>query len=241
MKDEIDDARIKMAHRLTILAVAAWLVAASVAGALGIVNEPGRPPLVLAGFLTLPILGFVAAYRTSASFRAFAERIPMTVLVGSHLWRFVGIGFVAAWLAGALPAGFGIPEGFGDIAAAVGALILLPMLRRGTASRGWLLAWNTFGFLDESRLGVLSAPGSNTTLMITFPVSLIPTFFVPLFLLVHALTFRRIAGMKAAAALEARGVKPPGVSFRARRARNPELFRFGADSAETGIPRRRSG
>jgi hypothetical protein len=29
--------------------------------------------------------------------------------------------------------------------------------------------------------------------MVTFPVSLIPTFFVPLFLLVHAVIFRRIA------------------------------------------------
>jgi hypothetical protein len=29
--------------------------------------------------------------------------------------------------------------------------------------------------------------------MSTFPVSLIPTFFVPLFLLLHALTFKRIA------------------------------------------------
>jgi hypothetical protein len=33
--------------------------------------------------------------------------------------------------------------------------------------------------------------------MVTFPVSLIPTFFVPLFLLLHALTFKRIANMPA--------------------------------------------
>jgi hypothetical protein len=29
--------------------------------------------------------------------------------------------------------------------------------------------------------------------MVTFPVSLIPTFFVPLFLLVHLLLFRRLS------------------------------------------------
>jgi hypothetical protein len=198
------DEWINAARRLAILAVGAWFAAAFVAGALGLVNEPGRPPLVLAGFLAVPILGFVLWYWASPSFRAFTETIPLSLLVGSHLWRFVGLGFVIAWLAGALPAGFGIPEGFADIIAAAGALILLPQVREGTASRGWLLAWNTFGFLDlvsaitvgllfsESRIGLLHTATASTRLMVTFPVSLIPTFFVPLFLLVHALTFRRV-------------------------------------------------
>ena len=199
---------IDAARRRTILAVGAWFVAAFVAGALGIVNEPGRPPLVLAGFLVVPILGFLLAYRASPSLRAFSRTIPLSLLVGSHLWRFVGIGFVAAWLAGALPAGFGIPEGFADIIAAAGALILLPSVRKGTVHRGWLLAWNTFGFLDllsaitvgllfsESTVGLLHTASSNTMLMVTFPVSLIPTFFVPLFLLVHALIFRRVSNLE---------------------------------------------
>ena len=56
-----------------------------------------------------------------------------------------------------------------------------------------LLSAITVGVLfSESAIGVLHTATSNTRLMVTFPVSLIPTFFVPLFLLVHALTFRRI-------------------------------------------------
>ena len=203
--ERVGGRRIAVARRLTYLAVGAWLLAAILAGALGIVNEPGRPPLVLGTLVAVPILGFVAAYAASPSLRAFTDRIPFSLLIGSHLWRFVGVGFIAAALTGALPAGFGFPEGIGDVIAALGALILLPMVRKGTAPRGWLLAWNTFGFVDlvsaltagllfsESALGVLHTTTSNTTLMVTFPVSLIPTFFVPLFLLVHALTFRRIA------------------------------------------------
>ncbi|MGE5277085.1 MAG: hypothetical protein ACM3SU_08830 [Acidobacteriota bacterium] len=204
MKDETGAEKVRTARRLAILAVIAWFAAAVAAGVSGIVNVPGRPPLALAGLLAIPIVGFVTAYRTSASFRAFTETIPLALLVGSHVWRFVGLGFVLAWAAGALPAGFGIPEGFGDIIAATGALLLLPAVRRGTASRGWLLAWNAFGFLDlvsaitvgilysEGPAGILGTPTSNTALMVTFPVSLIPTFFVPLFLLAHALTFRRL-------------------------------------------------
>ena len=45
-------------------------------------------------------------------------------------------------------------------------------------------------------LGVLSAGTVTTRLMVTFPVSLIPTFFVPLFLLLHALTFKRIVNLR---------------------------------------------
>jgi hypothetical protein len=209
-REGADERRVETARRITILVVIAWFLAACAAGAMGIVNEPGRPPLVLASFFVVPILGFVLAYAASPSFRAFTDTIPLGLLVGSHLWRFVGIGFVIGWLTGALPAGFGIPEGFGDIIAAAGALALLPGIRRGTVSRGWLLAWNLFGFLDllsaitvgllfsESAVGVLHTATSTTRPLVTFPVSLIPTFFVPLFLLVHALIFRRIARLEGA-------------------------------------------
>lgn len=162
---------------------------------------------MLLGYLVLPIGGFVAAYRLSGSFRTFADRLSLTLLVGSHLWRLVGVGFLIAWLTGDLPAGFAIPEGLGDIAAAAGALALLPSLVKGTVSRRWLLAWNVFGFVDlisaitmgilysNSPLGILGPGTVTTALMVTFPVSVIPTFFVPLFLLLHALTFRRIGAM----------------------------------------------
>jgi hypothetical protein len=209
MKREIDNRSVLAACTLTLVALGAWFVAACAAGLLGIINEPGRPPLVLLAFVALPIVGFVTAYLASASLRAWANGISLRLLVGLHLWRFVGLGFVIAWLTGHLPAGFGIPEGLGDAIAALGALLLLPALRKGSAPRGWLLVWNTWGFVDlvsaltmgllysNSPLGILS-PGTVTTkLMVTFPISLIPTFFVPLFLLLHALTFKKIADLGA--------------------------------------------
>jgi len=208
MFHDIDNARVARARALALVAVLVWFTAACLAGVAGIVNRPGEPPLVLLDFIAVPVLGFVAAYALSASFRAFADGLDLALLVGSHVWRFVGLGFVIAWLSGALPPGFGIPEGFGDIVAAAWALTLVPMIRRGTASRRQLLAWNTWGLVDllsaltmgvlysEGPLGLLrSGTTVSTRLMVTFPVSLIPTFFVPLFLLLPALTFRRIAGI----------------------------------------------
>jgi hypothetical protein len=200
-----DSKAVGSARALMLAAVAVWFAVAFVVGLLGGVNQPGRAPTVVLGFIVVPMLTAILAYLTSASFRAAAESLPLTLLVGSHLWRFVGVFFVAGWVEGVLPAGFGIPEGFGDIIAALGALLLLPMIRKGTAPRGWLLAWNVWGLVDlasaitmgvlysESTLGVLS-PGTPTTrLMTTFPASLIPTFFVPLFILFHLLTFKKLA------------------------------------------------
>ena len=207
MNDNIDNHKIALAGRIGIVAVTLWFVAAFFAGLAGYINEPGVPPVVLGSFIVVPIIGFIAAYLISDSFRAFTHNINLTLLVGSHLWRFVGIGFVIGWLKGTLPAGFAVLAGFCDIIAAAGALILIPMIRKGTATRGLLLTWNIFGLLDllyavisgilysNSSFGILSR-GVTTKPMATFPVSMIPSFFVPLFILLHLLTFKRIANMK---------------------------------------------
>jgi hypothetical protein len=197
--------RFSIVRLLTGLALLGWLVAAIVAASAGLVNRPGQPPVVLLVFIVVPIALGVVAYRLSPSLRAWTDRFSLTWIVGLHAWRFVGFGFVAAWLFDMLPAGFAIPEGLGDAVAAAGAVALLPGLRRGTASRTWLLLWNTFGLADllsalivgilysNGPLGVLSGGGVTTELMVTFPVSLIPTFLVPLFILLHLLTFARLA------------------------------------------------
>jgi hypothetical protein len=194
--------RIAIARVITVLALIAWFTAALRASYLGLANEP---QFVLWSFIAIPILGFLGAYAVSGSFRAFADEISLTLLVGSHIWRFVGLCFIYAWLTGNLAAGFAIPAGVGDIIVAAGSLALLPTLLRGAVPRRWLLLWNVIGLLDliaaialgalysVSSIGVLHTETQTTDLMTSFPVSLIPTFFVPLFILVHLLIFRRLA------------------------------------------------
>jgi hypothetical protein len=148
LDENVNAKNVELAGRIGMLTVLCWFVAAFVCGSTGMTNEPGRPPLVVGSFIAFPIVGFVFAYFLSASLRAFAQSISMTFLVGSHLWRFVGAGFVIGWLAGRLPAGFAVPAGFGDIIAALGALFLIPPIRKGTASKGLLYAWNIFGLID---------------------------------------------------------------------------------------------
>lgn len=193
-----------MIRLLTILAIGAWFAAAIGGGLHGIFNRSDVPPIALGAFILVPIAGFLLTYTVRSAFRIFAQHLDMRLLVGSHIWRFVGLGFVIGWLAGDLPAQFGIPEGVFDIIAALSAAILLVPLNRGEFPTRWLLVWNVFGLLDlisaitvgalysKGTLGILSAGTVTTQAMTIFPVSLIPTFFVPLFILIHLLVFVRL-------------------------------------------------
>lgn len=197
---------IAIARSVTALALIIWFGAAFRASYLGLAN---MPQFVLWSFVAIPLFGFFGAYAGSRSFRAFADEVSLALLVGSHIWRFVGIGFLYAWLTGNLAAGFAIPAGVGDIIVAAGSMAFLPALLRGAPPRRWLWWWNVIGLLDliaaitlgalysASNVGVLHTETQSTALMTSFPISLIPTFFVPLFMLVHILIFKRLGALDA--------------------------------------------
>ena len=120
---------------------------------------------------------------------------PPVFLIALNGWRFIGLGFVMAWVEGLLPGGFAWPAGLGDIAMAVTAPFVAARVAAddGFRFRGTFLAWNLFGiadFLDAVLWGTLySWPGSGptvtTALMQRLPFALIPCFFVPLVAMAH--------------------------------------------------------
>lgn len=185
-----------------ILAVAIWFLGALVAGWSGIFSDPAKGAMYVGLFVLLPLLYFSVWYIISPRFRDLAHDLDLSLIVGAHVWRYVGLGFVLAFLLGRLPAGFGIPEGLGDVIAAIFALPLALALRRGKPVRGYFVLWNIFGLADllsAISVGILYSPGSlgllrtgiSTAFMATFPVSLIPTFLVPFFILLHVLALLR--------------------------------------------------
>ena len=189
---------------LTSIFISAWFIASLVGGYFGIFNTPGEPPLSVGYFITVPIILGVLLYLFSVSFRTFANSLNLRWLTLAHTWRFVGLGFVLAWYPlHLLPAGFGIPEGLGDIAAAAFAIPLASALHHGTAQRKYFVTWNIFSLVDlvsaitmgilfsPSTFGLLVNGGLTTALMVTFPINLIPTFLVPLFILSHLLMLAR--------------------------------------------------
>lgn len=177
-----------------VAATCVWFAAAVAAGAAGFLRA-ARPPLpqVLIAGLTAALL---LAMWTAA--RDWARRVDVRALVLVHASRFVGLYFLVLYGRGELPYAFAVPGGVGDIAVAVLALAVAAWARPGTpGGRGAILAWNVFGLADivmvvatASRLA-MADPRSMQALL-HLPLSLLPTFLVPIIIATHILLFARL-------------------------------------------------
>ena len=172
-----------------------WLVAAVALGASGRLSElrPPAPQLVLVG-LTLVLL---LAGALVPGFRGWLAGLNLRQIVALHLTRFVGIYFLILYARGELPYAFAVPGGWGDIAIATGALALVLLVPDLAAHRTWVLTWNLLGFIDIVYVVVTAArlvfanPDSMSALL-RLPLSLLPTFLVPLIIASHVFLFWRL-------------------------------------------------
>ena len=172
-----------------------WLIGAVVAGReLWLQRLP--MPAVQALLLGLTFL-LVALYRISQPFHAWANSIPLRAVVFLHVTRFVGFYFIRLYREGLLPYAFAVPGGLGDILVATLALVVtLAPLAPATRARA-IFVWNVVGLIDilmvvvtAARLG-LAEPTSMRALTY-LPLSLLPTFLVPLIIATHLLVFARL-------------------------------------------------
>ena len=186
--------------RLYLSIGAIWFAVALLAGITGRTAGllPPAPQVILL-LLTVMVVG---AFATRPAFRYWIASLDIRVFPGFHLSRFVGIYFLVLYARGELPYAFAVPGGWGDIFVAASALRLL-VLPGGPGARPRLLfAWNLFGLLDilfvvatATRLA-LGDPASMASLM-RFPLSLLPTFLVPLIIASHLMLFWRLRHARA--------------------------------------------
>jgi hypothetical protein len=185
---------------------AIWLALAIALAASGRLEtlRPPVPQLVLVG-LTLALL---LALAVSLRIRAWAWSLPLRVVVALHLLRYVGFYFLHLYRNGQLPYAFAVPGGWGDILVATSAgLLLLSGPPSTPMRRAVYSAWNILGLLDillvvatAARLG-LTAPDSMRALL-RLPLSLLPTFLVPLIIASHLVLAIRLARSPAARRVE---------------------------------------
>jgi hypothetical protein len=183
--------------RTVVLIGLCWLVIATGVGAVGIVStlRPPAVPLVLFG-LTAVVLG-VGWFSTG--FRAWLLAIDVRCLVGLHLTRFVGAYFLYLYGRGQLPYAFAVPGGWGDITvASLAALLLLSGSPARAGRRAVYTLWNVLGLADilfvvvtAARLGV--ADPESMAELLRLPLSLLPTFLVPLIIASHVVLGVRLA------------------------------------------------
>ena len=189
-------------RNLTAAVLVAWFFLALGGSLLGVFDSEPRPPIPLGLAAVIPVALFGFCYLTSARFRQFVSSLDLRVLTLAQTFRVVGIVFVILYFLGALPGVFALPAGWGDFAVGITAPVVARYWKRPFPYRTFV-AWNVLGILDlvtAVSLGVLAsatpvgalAGDVTTRLMGQFPLSLIPTFFVPLLLILHLICLARV-------------------------------------------------
>lgn len=181
-----------------------WLLFSLFASLLGLFDSSPRPSIALGAAVLLPLIAFLACYSGWSEFRNLVRSANLKVLTLAQTWRIGGIVFVILYYRRLLPATFALPAGWGDIAiGATAPLIAWAISSRTVFPKRLFLLWTVLGMLDlvmAITLGILSsatplgifAGDITTRIMSQFPLSLIPTFFVPLLLILHIISFIRV-------------------------------------------------
>jgi hypothetical protein len=190
------------ASTFTVLGL--WFAAVLTASALHVYKVGSEmalmPPLPLGLSVVVPIFVFLIAYGTSRTFREFILSLDPRILTIVQAWRIGGIVFVILQSVGHLPALFALPAGLGDFAIGITAPLVANHLLPFVAYRKSFLTWHALGVLDlvvAVAMGVLTSRGPiglltvavPSDLMTVLPLSLIPTFAVPLLTICHLIVF----------------------------------------------------
>jgi hypothetical protein len=190
--------------RLTGGLIAAWFIFALTASALHLFKtDPQVPPLALGLAVSVPIAIFLLWFAASAGFRNFALSLNPRTLTFVHSWRIAGFTFLALYAAGLLPGVFALPAGWGDIAIGATAPFAAIKLANISRRRSFIL-WQTLGIFDlvtAVALGTTArwiSPNEVATAIMTVPpMSLIPTFAVPLLIILHMICIAQARQWKA--------------------------------------------
>jgi len=178
-------------RKLTSWLIAAWFVFALSASALHLFQtSPTAPPLAFGLSVLAPILVFLAWFRISPGFRAFVLGLNPRMLTLVHSWRVGGFVFLVLYTYGILPGMFALPAGWGDIA--IGATAAFVATKLADRAHTSFIVWQILGMFDLATaiaMGTLSriiSPNGVTAAPMTLlPLSLIPTFAVPLLFILH--------------------------------------------------------
>jgi hypothetical protein len=187
--------------------LAAWFLAVLFAASIGVFDAGTRysmsVPIPLGLGAVLPVALFGLWFRTSSQFRQHLLSLNPVVLTAVQVWRVAGIQFLLLLAKGVLPPVFALPAGLGDMAIGVTAPFIAHALAQNKISARGFVRWQMAGITDlvvAVTLGVLSSPGrigilargTTTRVMGQLPMTLIPTFAVPLLVILHIICIAQV-------------------------------------------------
>ena len=192
------------------VALIAWLAIAQYLGAANVyfATNDNAIPIILFGLL-IPLVAAAVALWLSGNFANLVTAIPLPWIVAAQIYRVAGGIFLVLWADGRLPWQFALPAGIGDVTTGSFAVIVAALLaRKAAGARRAVYAWCIFGIADlvvAVAMGAMTSPGrphllaleAPNLLISSYPLVMIPTFAVPLALMLHGLVLWRLRRQKA--------------------------------------------
>ena len=149
------------------------------------------PLFGLSVLLSFVAFGIVTRLYLSPRLRVMRRQDALTALVVPHTFRFIGLSMlIPGVVAPSLPAAFAVPAAYGDLGAALLAIVAVAAL---SAGRSWALPvvwvfnlWGTADLLFAFYQGVVGVRINPGWLGAAY---FVPTVLVPVFLITHGLIF----------------------------------------------------
>jgi hypothetical protein len=192
--------------------IVAWAALSLMLNVFGVFTQhPDKPPLaLLISVIGVPLV-LLIAYAFSTKVRRLALGLDLRLLTAMQAWRIIGVMFLVLMSFGFLPGTFAWPAGLGDLL--VGAYAPFVVLALSRRTPGWhrhVVLLNVLGLLDfvgaigggvlsgRSPLGLLRGDVT-TDIMQELPLSMIPTFAVPFWIVLHILSLIKLRNPQAVA------------------------------------------
>jgi hypothetical protein len=184
--------RSSLYPKMMSVLLAVWFVFALTASAFHLFhNAPDAPPIALGLAAGGPVIAFLVWFWVSPSLRQFALALNPRTLTFLQSWRIAGYTFLVLYFTRLLPGVFALPAGWGDVAIGITAPFAAVYLAN-SQRKGSFVVWQLLGIADlvtavalGGTAGLIHPDGIQTTLMTVLPLSMIPTFAVPLCMIFH--------------------------------------------------------
>lgn len=172
--------------------IASWfIVALSVSALYMFRGDANRAGVAVAVAELAPVALFSVWFAASEKFQQLAMSLNPRTLTAVQSWRIFGFLFLLLGANQVLPAVFAVPAAYGDIFIGLTAALVAWKLA-APANRTGFIFWQGLGLTDlimsiilGSTTPLLSPHGPSMGVMTELPLSLIPTFVVPLLLIFH--------------------------------------------------------
>ncbi len=174
---------------------------------------PDRLPTIQFGLFAPILVGAILIWRSALVARVI-DAVPQHWIVVVEFYRVLGVIFLVLYASSQLPGWFALPAGIGDVAVGLSAPLVARAYSGDPRRHGVsVLVWNLFGLADlivAVAMGLLTSPSPlqllaldrPNELLTAFPLVLVPTFMVPLSVLLHLASLTKLARGTAAVRCE---------------------------------------